>query len=99
MAEAIRDLILDNIGMVILYLFVINLVGFLSMGIDKTKAQHGMWRTKEKTLFTIALIGGSIGSIWGMYFFRHKTQHNTFIYGMPMILIAQIATVIYLWFM
>ena len=95
----IRDLIIDNIGMVILYLFIINLIGFLAMGIDKTKAQHGMWRTREKTLFTIALIGGSIGSICGMYKFRHKTQHPTFTYGMPIILIAQIATAIYLFFM
>jgi len=80
---------------IIIYILIINLIGFLSMGIDKFKAKKGMWRTKEKTLFSIALIGGSIGSIAGMYFFRHKTKHNSFVFGMPMILILQISTIIY----
>lgn len=84
---------MDNIY---LYLLIINLVGFLSMGIDKFKAKNKLWRTKEKTLFVIAAIGGSIGSIIGMYTFRHKTKHNTFVYGMPMILGIQIGLVVYL---
>ena len=63
---------------IIMYILIINLIGFLSMGIDKFKAKKGMWRTKEKTLFSIALIGGSIGSIAGMYFFRHKTLTPAF---------------------
>lgn len=69
---------------------MINLVAFCAMGIDKFKAQKGMWRTKEKTLFLLAAIGGSIGAIAGMYVFRHKTKHTQFVYGMPMILVAQI---------
>ena len=81
-----------------LYLLIINLIGFLSMGIDKFKAKNKLWRTKEKTLFVIAAIGGSIGSIIGMYVFRHKTKHNTFVYGMPMILGIQIGIIIY-WFL
>ena len=81
---------------IFLYLLVINLIGFLSMGIDKFKAKNKLWRTKEKTLFVIAAIGGSIGSIIGMYVFRHKTKHNTFVYGMPMILGIQIGVIIYL---
>jgi len=81
---------------IMLYLLIINLVGFFSMGIDKFKAKQGMWRTKEKTLFTIALIGGSIGSIVGMYFFRHKTKHNTFVFGMPCILVLQLTAIIYI---
>ena len=92
------------LSLVCIILMIIILIRFKKLFstdaiIDKTKAQHGMWRTKEKTLFTIALIGGSIGSICGMYAFRHKTKHNSFVYGMPLILIVQIATLIYLWFM
>lgn len=84
---------MDNIY---LYLLAINVIGFLSMGVDKFKAKNKLWRTKEKTLFVIALMGGSIGSIIGMYTFRHKTKHNTFVYGMPIILGIQIGIVIYL---
>lgn len=84
---------MDNIY---LYLLAINVIGFLSMGIDKFKAKNKLWRTKEKTLFVIAMMGGSIGSIIGMYTFRHKTKHNTFVYGMPIILGIQIGIVVYL---
>ena len=77
-----------------IYLGLINLVGFLAMGIDKFKAKNNFWRTKEKTLFTIALVGGSIGSIIGMYTFRHKTKHKSFVFGMPTILVMQIIGVI-----
>jgi uncharacterized membrane protein YsdA (DUF1294 family) len=66
------------------------------MRIDKFKAKQNLWRTKEKTLFIIAAIGGSIGSIIGMYTFRHKTKHNSFVVGFPIILIAQIVLVSYL---
>ncbi len=68
------------------------------MGLDKFKAQKGMWRIKEKTLFIIAMVGGSIGSILGMYTFRHKTQHDSFVYGMPIILGVQLAILCYLLF-
>lgn len=78
-----------------LYLLVANAIGFLSMGLDKFKAKQGMWRTTEKTLFLIAVFGGSIGSIIGMYTFHHKTKHNSFVFGMPIILIAQITILIY----
>jgi len=81
---------------ILMYLLIINLVGFLAMGIDKFKAKKGIWRTKEKTLFTIAAIGGSIGSIIGMYTFRHKTKHNSFVFGMPVILALQIGIIGYL---
>lgn len=67
-----------------------NLLGFLSMGIDKSKARRGKWRIPEKTLFIFAFMGGSIGSITGMQVFRHKTKHTYFVIGMPAILIIQI---------
>lgn len=76
------------------YLLVINVVGFFSMYLDKRKARKRLWRIPEATLFLIALIGGSIGSIAGMYVFRHKTRHWYFVYGMPVILLLQIAAVV-----
>ena len=82
---------------ILIYLGVINLIGFLGMGLDKFKAKKNYWRTKEKTLFIIAAIGGSIGSIIGMYTFRHKTKHNSFVFGMPLVLAIQIGIVCYLY--
>ena len=74
-----------------IYLLAINLVLFAMMGIDKYKARKGLWRIPEKTLFIIAGLGGSIGGILGMKLFRHKTLHNSFRFGFPAILIAQLA--------
>ena len=78
---------------VILYLALINLLSFALMGIDKSRARQHRWRIPEKTLFLTALLGGSIGSILGMQFFRHKTRHWYFVVGMPLILLAQLCLV------
>ena len=80
-------------GYVILavYLLGINLVSFFLMGIDKSKARRRKWRIPEKTLFAFALLGGSIGSILGIRIFHHKTRHWYFVWGMPCILLAQLA--------
>lgn len=75
------------------YLIIMNIIGFALMGIDKYKAKKRAFRIPEATLFIVALIGGSIGSILGMYAFRHKTKHWYFVYGMPFILIVQLALV------
>ena len=77
--------------MILLYLLIVNALGFLLMLVDKRKAQKNLWRIPEATLFLMAAIGGSIGSIAGMYKFRHKTKHLKFILGIPAILAAQIA--------
>ena len=82
------------ITIIAVYLVIANIAGFASMGIDKKKAEKKQWRTPEATLFLIAAIGGSIGSIIGMRHFRHKTKHWYFVVGMPLILIIQIALVI-----
>lgn len=74
----------------ILYVVVINLVGFALMGIDKRRARRHQWRIPEKTLFLTALLGGSLGGIFGMYTFRHKTKHWYFVFGFPVILVAQV---------
>ncbi len=85
----------------LIYLLIINAVGFLFMFIDKQKAKKKKWRIPEVTLMGIAAMGGSIGSLMGMYTFRHKTLHKKFTIGIPAILILQIglaATVIwYFW--
>ena len=79
---------------ILIYLLVINLISFFTMFIDKKRAKWGKWRIKESTLFLLALIGGSIGSIAGMYTFRHKTKKTRFVVGFPMVLAMQIICVI-----
>ena len=72
------------------YFVIMNIIGFALMGIDKYKAKKRAFRIPEATLFIVAIIGGSIGSILGMHIFRHKTRHWYFVYGMPVILVLQI---------
>ena len=72
---------------------IINLIGYLSMWSDKRRAIKKRYRIPEKTLFIIAIFGGSLGSILGMKYFHHKTKHWYFKYGMPAILIIQIIVV------
>ena len=74
---------------------IMTIAGFLSMYIDKKKAIKHQWRIPEKTLFLIAILGGSIGSNLGMAVCRHKTKHWYFVIGMPAILILQIGICIY----
>ena len=85
---------MEVITLLLSYLIAINLIGFALMGIDKYKAKKRAFRIPEATLFTVAVIGGSIGSILGMYAFRHKTRHRSFVYGMPLILIIQIILIL-----
>ena len=75
------------------YLIVINVVTFLVYGIDKWKAKQGSWRISEATLLILAVIGGSFGALFGMKVWRHKTMHKKFKYGLPLILLAQIALI------
>lgn len=78
----------------IIYLIAINIIAFLAMFIDKKKAEKGKWRIKEATLLVLALIGGSIGEIIGMYVFHHKTQKPRFFIGVPVIIALQILLII-----
>ena len=84
----------DSIAL--LYLILINAAGFLLMLADKLKAKRGAWRIPEKTLLGVAAAGGSVGSLLGMYLFRHKTKHIKFTLGIPLILAAQIGLLIWL---
>lgn len=76
------------------YLIIINIFGFWSMRSDKYKAITHSHRTPERRLFLYALLGGSIGSIWGMHLYRHKTKHTSFVLGMPAILLFQILLIL-----
>ena len=71
------------------YLLIINALGFLLMLVDKWKARKNRWRVRESTLLLIAALGGSVGSLAGMYLFRHKTLHLKFTLGIPLILAGQ----------
>lgn len=82
------------IKILLVYLLIVNALSFILMLVDKIKAKKNLWRIPEATLFLVAAIGGSIGSILGMYTFRHKTKHVSFLLGMPLILAVQIVIVI-----
>lgn len=79
----------------LIYLIAINIIGFIIMGIDKSKAKRNKWRISEKTIFITALLGGSIGVKLGMKHYRHKTQHKQFVYGIPAIIILQLLGTLY----
>ena len=83
--------------MIVYFLIGINILTFLIYGIDKWKAKKGRWRISEATLLILAVVGGSIGALLGMKIWHHKTMHKKFKYGLPFILIAQIALLI-LWY-
>ena len=78
------------------YLLAINAVAFIVYGIDKYKAKKAKWRISEATLLLLAVLGGSIGAWMGMKVWHHKTMHKKFKYGIPAILLIQIALMAYL---
>lgn len=80
----------------LIYLLFMNILGFSLMGADKRKARRRQWRIPEKTLFLASLLGGSVGTLAGMYFFHHKTRHWYFVVGMPAILILQAGAFVWL---
>lgn len=78
------------------YLLAINIASFFLYGIDKYKAKKGRWRISEAILLLMAVIGGSIGAWAGMRLWHHKTMHKRFKYGIPIIIIIQVALAVYL---
>lgn len=87
---------MNVITVLLCYYLLVNLLGFYAMYTDKLRAKKRAYRIPEATMFIIAIIGGSIGCILGMYTFRHKTRHWHFVYGMPLILILQIVSILLL---
>ena len=95
-----KEQLINIIGVknIIIYLLVINILGLLAMGLDKWKAKCGSWRIPENTLFMFTILGGGIGTIAGIYFFRHKTKKLKFTIGMPVIFILEVILIVYLMF-
>lgn len=89
-----KEWFLSPPGLLLLWLLLVNLIGFCAMGIDKHRAKKDTWRIPEKRLFLWALLGGTVGCLLGMKQFHHKTKHRSFTWGMPAILIAQILLVL-----
>jgi len=78
------------------YLVLVNLIAFTVYGADKRRARKDRRRVPEKTLFLLAIIGGSVGAFAGMRLFRHKTRHWYFVWGIPAIMVLQIALGVWL---
>ena len=81
---------------ILIYLLAINAVTFTVYGIDKYKAKHAKWRISEATLLLLAVVGGSIGAWCGMKVWHHKTMHKKFTYGVPVILLLQVALAVWI---
>ena len=81
---------------IIFYLIIITLITFFLYGIDKWKAKRARWRIPESVLLGMAAIGGSIGAWLGMRVWHHKTQHAKFRYGVPAMLVAQAALLVWI---
>ena len=82
----------------LIYLLSINLVSFILFGVDKRRARRSLWRISEGTLIACSIFGGSIGALYGMKFFRHKTRHRKFTLGIPAILAVQVCAAGYIIF-
>ena len=81
---------------VLVYLVLVNVVAFAVYGADKRRAKKAKRRVPEKTLFLLAIIGGGVGAFAGMRIFRHKTRHWYFVWGIPAIMVIQIALAVWL---
>lgn len=82
--------------MILIGIIIINIIGFILMGVDKQKAIRHKWRIPEKTFFIVSILSGSLGTLIGMYTFRHKTKHIKFVAGIPIILVLQLIVGIWL---
>ena len=87
------------LGLLAAWLGLINTVTFLIFGVDKLLAKHPRFRQRvpEKNLLLLAVVGGSVGALLGMWTFHHKTRHWYFRYGIPAILVVQLALAGWLW--
>ncbi|WP_026654350.1 MULTISPECIES: DUF1294 domain-containing protein [Butyrivibrio] len=87
---------MDSLSLLTVYIIAVNIIGFALMGNDKRRARKNAFRIPEATLFAFSIIGGSIGTLIGMYTFRHKTKHMTFKIGIPVIIFVQILFIVLL---
>lgn len=79
------------------YMSIVSIVLLILMGMDKSRAKNHEWRIAERTLFILAIAGGAAGGVLGMYLFRHKTRHNRFAFGFPLLAAIQIFIIVQLW--
>lgn len=89
---------IDLKSILTIYLLVINIAGFIMSAADKSAAKRHKWRVPEKDLFAVSLLGGAVGTYISMLLFRHKTKHKRFMIGIPLIIAAQLALLIFLIF-
>jgi uncharacterized membrane protein YsdA (DUF1294 family) len=82
--------------LILYYLIAVNVLTFIAYGLDKRKARRKRWRIPETTLLGLAVVGGSVGAWIAMHIFHHKTLHNKFRYGIPVIFLLQTALALYL---
>lgn len=81
----------DNLKNIIVGFFlIVNLLSYFAVGYDKYKAKRKGWRIAERSFFAMAVMGGAIGIFWGIRIFRHKTKHALFLYGIPLLVIANL---------
>ncbi|MDO4466523.1 MAG: DUF1294 domain-containing protein [Bacillota bacterium] len=80
---------------ILIFVSIINILTFMIYGVDKYKAKHNRWRISENVLIGMAIFGGSIGALLGMYFFHHKTKKYKFSLGIPCILLIQAGFIVY----
>ena len=76
------------------YMVVMSVILLVFMGMGKSRAKKQEWRIAERTLFTLAICGGAVGGVLGMYLFRHKTRHNSFVFGFPLLAALQLFIVV-----
>lgn len=82
-----------EMSMLLLYILGVNLISFVLMGIDKRKAEKKKFRIPERTFWIVSLLGGALGSLIGMNYFRHKTKHTSFKVGIPLLLLVNIGLI------
>ncbi|WP_233881020.1 DUF1294 domain-containing protein [Virgibacillus halodenitrificans] len=89
---------MSELSGVLFYLGGVNVFTYILMGLDKQKAIKKKYRIPERTFWLLSLLGGALGVLLGMKSFRHKTKHKSFQYGIPILLVANIISVIYIFF-
>lgn len=85
----------SRITIIVIFLIAINIIAIILMKKDKEYAQNGERRIREITLLLVALVGGSLGMYFAMFKYKHKTLHNKFRYGVPVIIMLQFAYMAY----
>lgn len=78
------------------YLLSVNVLTLAVYVIDKIKAKRHAWRVSELTLLALAAVGGSVGAMVAIFVVRHKSRHLKFRYGVPLILLLQVALAVWL---